>query len=496
MKNFFLFCLVLLLADFTATAQTWTPTHPAKPEIIQYDWGDDIQISDTEPFGKLTGIEKNDGSIYVAIADTAIESGKSIVIFKSTNYGMSWTSVVSYTGTVMPQRSKMLHSGIDSVYYLYLINNLIYCLNVESLVLGSITVSTYNDFDCVASSTGALYLVADLATSTSLPRYSTTNGFVSISQTGTVSTGDFPRMYMSGTGDTLILAFYQYGLTGTVRVGRYRQTSNGQISSMGFQNVITETQPKPDVQPVMVGHTVWMIYSLGSTGNIDIKCRLSTNSGLSYGSPVNLAANPNVDEYWFEARHFMLGIAGLDITYYGDSLQSGPSTNNTDKMLFKAANITSPTNFIAFAQISEHPPEWSSRMYIPAMVEMYSSSDVGVAWVGLNGTNKGVYWDTYNNVVGVQGNQNETPQTYKLRQNYPNPFNPVTKIEFSIPNDEYVTLRVFDILGREVTVLLSKNMKAGEHSVLFDGTKLSSGVYIYRIEAGRFADARKMILIK
>jgi hypothetical protein len=301
---------------------------------------------------------------------------------------------------------------------------------------------------------------------------------------------------MSGTGDTLILAFYQYGLTGTVRVGRYRQTSNGQISSMGFQNVITETQPKPDVQPVMVGHTVWMIYSLGSTGNIDIKCRLSTNSGLSYGSPVNLAANPNVDEYWFEARHFMLGIAGLDITYYGDSLQSGPSTNNTDKMLFKAANITSPTNFIAFAQISEHPPEWSSRMYIPAMVEMYSSSDVGVAWVGLNGTNKGVYWDTYNNVVGVSGNQNEIPQTYKLRQNYPNPFNPVTKIEFSIPNDEYVTLRVFDILGREVTVLLSKNMKAGEHSVQFDGTKLSSGVYIYRIEAGRFADARKMILIK
>lgn len=496
MKNFFLFFLILLLADFTATAQTWTPAHPTKPEIIQYDWGNDIQISDTEPFGKLTGADKNNGDIYVAIADTAIESGKSIVIFKSTNYGMSWTSVVSYSGSVMPQRSKMLHSGIDSVYYLYLINNLIYCLNVESLVLGSITVSTYNDFDCVASSTGALYLVADLATSTSLPRYSTTNGFVSISQTGTVSTGDFPRMYMSGTGDTLILAFYQYGLSGTVRVGRYRQTSNGQISAMGFQNVITESQPKPDVQPVMLGNTVWMIYSLGSTGNIDIKCRLSTNSGLSYGAPVNLAANPNVDEYWLEARHYTTGNTGMDIAYYADSLQSGPSTNNTDKILYSFANVNTPTNFSAPVQISEHPPEWSSRMYVPAAVEIYGSSDVGVVWVGLDGTNKRVYWDSYNAVTGVPGNQNEIPQTYELKQNYPNPFNPVTQIEFSIPNDEYVTLRVFDILGREVSVLLSKNMKAGEHSVQFDGSKLSSGVYIYRIEAGRFADAKKMILIK
>ena len=208
MKNIILSFLILLLADITVTAQTWTPSL-SRPEILQYDFGDDVMISSTEPFGKLTGAEKDNGDIYVAIADTAIESGKSIVIFRSTNFGTTWTNVASYSGTVMPERSKMLHSGIDSVYYLYLINNLIYCLNVESLVLGSITVATYSDFDCVASSTGALYLVADLATSTSLPRYSTTNGFVTTSQTGTVSTGDFPRMYMSGTGDTLILTFYQ-----------------------------------------------------------------------------------------------------------------------------------------------------------------------------------------------------------------------------------------------------------------------------------------------
>lgn len=483
MKNFFLSFLILLLADFTATAQTWTPSL-SRPEIIQYDFAEDVMISSTEPYGKLTGAAKDNGTIYVAVADTAIQSGKSIVIFRTTNYGSSWSTALTYTGTVMPMRSKMVHSGIDSVYYLYLMNNLIYCLNVESYVLGSITASTYSDFDCVASSTGALYVVADLAASTSLPRYSTTNGFVSISQTGTVSTGDFPRMYMSGSGDTLILSFYQYGLTGTVRVGRYRQTSNGQISASGFQNVITETQPKPVVQPVMYGGVVWLFYSLGTTGNIDLMYRLSTNSGLSYGSPNEVVSN-NFDKYWFEARHFAEAQGGAELVYYNDTIQLVESYS-----MFPNPHIFQNTAF------SEHAPCYSARGYIPALIEIYYTDDAGYVWVGADGSNRRVYWDRLYAVVGLPGNQNETPQTYELKQNYPNPFNPVTQIEFIIPGDEFVTLRVFDILGREVTVLLSENMKAGRHTVQFDGSKLSSGVYIYRIEAGRFADAKKMILIK
>jgi Secretion system C-terminal sorting domain len=502
MKNIILTLLVLLITSISVTAQTWTPAQFTRPEIIQYepDWANDVLLSSTEPFGKITGAAKANGIIYVAVPDTAIQSGKSIVIFKSTDYGDTWTNFLSYSGTVMPQRSKMLRSGLDSVYYLYLINAIIYCLNVESNVLGSITVSAYRDFDAVASSTGSLYVVADALTSTSLPRYSTTNGFVSISQTGTVSTGSFPRMYMSGNGDTLILTFYQGTgtdtLAGTIRQGRYRESSPGQIASIAFLNVVTESGQKPDVQPVFYGGTVWMIYSLGTTGAIDIKCMLSSNSGVSYAAPVILAGNPNVDEYWFEARHYTSGTGGLDIAYYSDSLQSGSPTNNTDKMLYRFANLTTPTAFSSPVQFSEHIPGWSARMYVPAMVEIYNTSDVGVAWVGLDGTAKRVWWDRYSAISGIPGNQNETPQTFVLKQNYPNPFNPVTQIEFSIPKEEFVTLKVFDILGREAAVPLAKNMKAGKHTVRFDASKLSSGVYLYRIEAGRFTDAKKMILIK
>jgi len=88
------------------------------------------------------------------------------------------------------------------------------------------------------------------------------------------------------------------------------------------------------------------------------------------------------------------------------------------------------------------------------------------------------------------------PLVYKLEQNYPNPFNPSTKIEFSIPKQSNVTLKVYDILGQEVTTLVSENMKAGVHSVTFDALRLATGVYFYRLEAGNFVSTRKMILMK
>lgn len=503
MKYLILTSLVLFLSSTFISAQTWTPTESKKPEIIQYepDWGGDIMISNTEPFGKLTGAAKANGTIYLAVADTAIQTGKSIVIFKSTNYGATWTNFLSYAGTVMPLRAKMVRSGLDSVYYFYLINSIIYCLNVDNNNFNSITTTTYRDFDVVASSTGGLYVVADALASTSIPRYSSANGFSTISQTGSVSTGAFPRMYMSGTGDTLILTFYGSALTSdtissTIRVGRYRETAPGTISSMGFQDVATETQPKSEVQPVMYGGTVWFIYTLGSTGAIDIMCRVSTNSGANYASPITLAGNTNVDEYWFEARHYTSGTGGLDIAYYSDSLQTGNPTNNTDKMLYRYSNLTSPSTFSSPVQFSGHIPEWSARLYIPAMVEIYNTSDVGVAWVGLEGTNKRVWWDRYSLISRIPGNQNEIPQTFNLKQNYPNPFNPITKIEFSIPNDKFVTLKIFDILGREVAVPVSKNIKAGNYTVDFDASKLSSGIYFYRLEAGSFSDTKKMTLIK
>lgn len=102
----------------------------------------------------------------------------------------------------------------------------------------------------------------------------------------------------------------------------------------------------------------------------------------------------------------------------------------------------------------------------------------------------------YSNNVGINKQTGQIPTDYTLAQNYPNPFNPVTKINYSIPKQGLVTLKVYDILGREVRTLVNEVKMVGNYTVDFDGTGLSSGVYFYRIQAGSFSETRRMVMIK
>jgi len=85
---------------------------------------------------------------------------------------------------------------------------------------------------------------------------------------------------------------------------------------------------------------------------------------------------------------------------------------------------------------------------------------------------------------------------FSLLQNYPNPFNPTTNIEFSIPKPEFVTLRIYNILGEEVASLVSERLTAGKYTYDLDAGGLASGVYLYRIQAGEYVNAKKMILLR
>lgn len=88
------------------------------------------------------------------------------------------------------------------------------------------------------------------------------------------------------------------------------------------------------------------------------------------------------------------------------------------------------------------------------------------------------------------------PTEFQLSVNYPNPFNPSTTIQFALPTGNFVTLKVFDVLGKEVATLANEERPAGFHEVRFDASKLSSGIYIYQIQAGMFRDVKKMLLMK
>jgi len=88
------------------------------------------------------------------------------------------------------------------------------------------------------------------------------------------------------------------------------------------------------------------------------------------------------------------------------------------------------------------------------------------------------------------------PENFSLNQNYPNPFNPSTTIEFTLPKSEFVKLKIYNILGKEVSTLVSNKLNQGNHTYTFDGKNLASGIYYYHLVAGEYSEVKKMILLR
>ena len=107
-------------------------------------------------------------------------------------------------------------------------------------------------------------------------------------------------------------------------------------------------------------------------------------------------------------------------------------------------------------------------------------------------------WKVLNYSGGTTGieDKKSIPVSFKLSQNYPNPFNPTTTIEYTIPQSRFVSLKVYDILGREVKTLVNRQELPGTHKVQFNGNGIASGVYFYRIQAGEFISTKKFVLLK
>ncbi|MBI5020060.1 MAG: T9SS type A sorting domain-containing protein [Ignavibacteriales bacterium] len=112
------------------------------------------------------------------------------------------------------------------------------------------------------------------------------------------------------------------------------------------------------------------------------------------------------------------------------------------------------------------------------------------------------YWNASYGLINYQINAVETNREmnniteFKLEQNYPNPFNPITTINYKLPVDDRVMLKVYDILGREVAILVNENKKRGSYEVEFDGSMQTSGVYFYTLQAGNYIGTKKLLLMK
>lgn len=118
---------------------------------------------------------------------------------------------------------------------------------------------------------------------------------------------------------------------------------------------------------------------------------------------------------------------------------------------------------------------------------MYSSAMGGIQWFETI--------DDFGDLARIT-NQNKIAENFQLFQNYPNPFNPATNIKFQIPNSTFVTLAVYDMLGKEIEILVDEKLNAGTYKVDWNASNFSSGTYFYRLTAGEFTETKKMILLR
>jgi photosystem II stability/assembly factor-like uncharacterized protein len=147
---------------------------------------------------------------------------------------------------------------------------------------------------------------------------------------------------------------------------------------------------------------------------------------------------------------------------------------------------------------------------------VFYSRDNGANWIELNtglknlhvfalaintngyifaGTDDGIY-RSVESTTGTREFALRYPSSYNLKQNFPNPFNPSTVISYTLPINCYVTLKIHDMLGKEVETLINQRQGAGDHSVTFNAKNLPSGVYFYRLQAGSYTDTKKLLLLK
>jgi len=208
----------------------------------------------------------------------------------------------------------------------------------------------------------------------------------------------------------------------------------------------------------------------------------------------------NAVELFLSVRHSWVGDLNITLTAPNGQVRdisSGNGGSGDNILTFFVDGQTSVTT------VSYLPP-WSNICAAEQTLGNFGNSAVQGNWIlsvsdiatGDTGVLQGWGIRINNAVTGNQQTGNSVPVKFSLYQNYPNPFNPFTTIKYDVAKDLNVNIKLYDMLGREVSVLVDEFLNAGSYEVNFDASNISSGTYFYKIQAGSFTDIKKMVIIK
>ncbi len=322
------------------------------------------------------------------------------------------------------------------------------------------------------------------------------------------------KLWSIPQGTTIISArlnLYYYANWDNNPIGRnlplYRLLSDWGEDTLTWCN-LPERAPTESASSVVPRSFGWMSWDV--TADVqDFVNRSSPNYGWFLTDPVPYS-NYNIPQTWWYSKEHADHRPYLEVVIAGDNRAPVAEAGDTyggsvgQSMTFDASQSHDPDpgDYIAgYRWDWNNDGTWDTGwLENPVIMYSYDSTYHGQLKLEVRDSHDATGIDSarvdISVVSGTQVPDEQIVTDYSLMQNFPNPFNAVTTILFDLPNAGYISLCLFDALGREVAVLEEDNLQAGSHRVTFDGSNLATGMYFCRLRSGSFADTKKMLLVK
>jgi hypothetical protein len=306
----------------------------------------------------------------------------------------------------------------------------------------------------------------------------------------------------SGTGGQIYIVWASNGI-------KFDRSTNGGTSFGTDYSLSTVTNTGDSYPFITCDYSnrtsrgnVYVVWADNRSGNFDVYFQRSTNAGVSWlGAPVRINDVTTGNQYWPMVQCDTNGF--IYTIYYDTRLGASQinsyiaySTNNGDAWI---------NNRLSDSSFTDQEPNSDVRFGDYIGVDAFNGKIIPVWTDQRKGyPNQEIYSATLGSLIPVNNISTEVPSEYKFFGNYPNPFNPATKLRFSIPNESVVKITAFDLLGKEVGIILNKKLTAGTYETEFSAVNLTSGIYFCKMVAFdpegtpglRFTQTRKLILIR